>query len=211
MRAAVNALATNNRATILSSPRLMARNGETATIQVGQQVPIITSQQSTGTVSNNNTLGILQQVQYRDTGVILKIKPVIHSGDQIDLDVTQEVSDASKTDTGVSTSPTFNTRKIDTKLTLANGATVALGGLISESGSQGNSGVPFLKNIPIIGNLFSNQSKSGGRRELIILITPYIANDTHDAETITEAFRKQLGTWANRVGEPAPAGTQPKP
>ena len=217
LRAAVNALATNNRATILSSPRLMARNGETATIQVGQQVPVITSQQSTGTVSPNNTLGILQQVQYRDTGVILKIKPVIHSGDQIDLDVSQEVSDAGKTDTGVSISPTFNTRKIDTKLTLANGATVALGGLISESGSQGNSGVPFLKDIPLIGSLFSTQSKSGERRELIILITPYIANDTHDAETITEAFRKQLGPWANRAGEnagaplPMPSASQPKP
>lgn len=197
MRAAVNALASNNRATILSSPRLMARNGEAATIQVGQDVPIITAQQ-TG-VSSGNTAGVLQSVQYRTTGVILKIKPVIHSGDQVDLDITQEVSEAGKTETGVTASPTFKTRKVDTKLTLRNGATVLLGGLISETGSQGSAGIPFLKDLPVIGSLFSTQSRGGDRRELIVLITPYIANDAHDAETITEAFRKSLGDWANKA------------
>ncbi|MEH0165274.1 secretin N-terminal domain-containing protein [Paucibacter sp. JuS9] len=197
MRAAVNALASDNRATILSSPRLMARNGESATIQVGSEVPIITSQQQAAV--GNTGGGILQTVQYRSTGVILKIKPVIHSGDQIDLDVSQEVSDASKTETGVSSSPTFGTRRIETKLTLRNGATVLLGGLISEKGEQGGAGVPWLKDIPLLGNLFSKQSKSGERRELIILITPYIANDSHEAEAITEAFRKTLGGWAGRA------------
>ena len=197
MRAAVNALASDNRATILSSPRLMARNGESATIQVGSEVPIITSQQQAAV--GNTGGGILQTVQYRSTGVILKIKPVIHSGDQIDLDVSQEVSDASKTETGVSSSPTFGTRRIETKLTLRNGATVMLGGLISEKGEQGGAGIPWLKDIPLLGNLFSKQSKSGERRELIILITPYIANDSHEAEAITDAFRKTLGGWANRV------------
>ncbi|MDM4767539.1 type II secretion system protein GspD [Pelomonas sp. SE-A7] len=209
LRVALNALASNNRATILSSPRLMARNGEAATIQVGQEVPIITSQQSTGTTAVNNGLGLLQTVQYRSTGVILRIKPVIHSGDQVDLDVTQEVSEAGKTETGVASSPTFQTRKVDTKLTLRNGATVLLGGLISETGSQGNAGVPFLKDLPLIGSFFSKQSKGGVRRELIVLITPYIANDSHDAEAITDAFRKQLGSWASGPDKPdtRPAGT----
>jgi len=206
LRAALNALASNNRATILSSPRLMSRNGEAATIQVGQEVPIITSQQSTGTTTGNST-GLLQTVQYRSTGVILKIKPVIHSGDQVDLDVTQEVSEAGKTETGVSSSPTFTTRKIDTKLTLRHGSTVLLGGLISESGSQGNAGVPFLKDIPLLGTLFSKQSRSGNRREMVVLITPYIANDAHDAETITDAFRSSLGTWA--AGAKAPTSNVP--
>jgi len=216
LRAALNALASNNRATILSSPRLMSRNGEAATIQVGQEVPIITSQQSTGTTTGNST-GLLQTVQYRSTGVILKIKPVIHSGDQVDLDVTQEVSEAGKTETGVSSSPTFTTRKIDTKLTLRHGSTVLLGGLISESGTQGNAGVPFLKDIPVLGNLFSKQSRTGSRREMVVLITPYIANDSHDAETITEAFRSSLGNWAARAKVPTssvpaaipPAATTP--
>ena len=202
IKLALNALASANKATILSSPRVLARNGETATIQVGQEVPIVTSQQSTGTTTTTGTSQVLQTIQYRNTGVILKVKPVIHSGDQIDLDVTQEVSAAQSTSTGVSASPTFTTRKLDTKLTLRNGATVLLGGLISEDSTNGNAGVPFLKDIPLVGNLFSNQTRNGGRRELIVLITPYLVNDTHDAETLTDAFRKTLGPWAGVIPSP---------
>jgi general secretion pathway protein D len=197
VKVALNALASANRATILSSPRVLARNGESATIQVGQEVPIVTSQQSTSTTSGtSNTPQILQTIQYRSTGVILKVKPVIHSGDQIDLDVSQEVSAAQSTSTGVSASPTFSTRKVDTKLTLRNGATVMLGGLISEEGSRGDTGVPGLKDIPILGALFTNQNQSRARRELIVLITPYLINDNDDAEAVTEAFRRILGPWA---------------
>lgn len=203
MRLAVTALASTNRATILSSPRLMARNGETATIQVGQDVPILTSQQTTA-VGGTTAPGLLQTVQYRNTGVILKIKPVIHSGDQVDLDVTQEVSELGTTDVGITTSPTFKTRKIDTKLTLRNGSTVLLGGLISENGSQSSSGIPFLKDVPVLGSLFGKQGRKGDRRELIVLITPYIANDAHDAELITDAFRKSLGNWATQTKPLAP-------
>ena len=196
VKVALNALATANRATILSSPRVLARNGELATIQVGQEVPIVTSQQSSNTNNNQGNAQILQTIQYRSTGVILRVKPVIHSGDQIDLDVSQEVSSAATTSTGVSASPTFSTRKVDTKLTLRNGATVMLGGLISEDTSRGNSGVPGLKDIPFVGHLFSNQNQTGGRRELIVLITPYLVNDNTDAEAVTEAFRRVLGPWA---------------
>ena len=202
IKLALNALASANKATILSSPRVLARNGETATIQVGQEVPIITSQQSTNTTSTTGTPQVLQTIQYRNTGVILKVKPVIHSGDQIDLDVTQEVSAAQSTSTGVSASPTFSTRKIDTKLTLRNGATVMLGGLISDDSVSGNAGIPLLKDIPLLGNLFSNQTRNGTRRELIVLITPYLINDSHEAETLTEAFRRTLGPWSGVM--PAP-------
>lgn len=208
IKLALNALASANKATILSSPRVLARNGETATIQVGQEVPIVTSQQSTGTTNTTGTSQVLQTIQYRNTGVILKVKPVIHSGDQIDLDVTQEVSAAQLTSTGVSASPTFSTRKIDTKLTLRNGATVLLGGLISEDSANGSTGIPLLKDIPLLGNLFSNQTRGGVRRELIVLITPYLINDNHDAETLTEAFRRSLGPWAGVL--PAPIGAPPK-
>ncbi len=208
IRVALNALATANRATILSSPRILARNGETATIQVGQEVPIVTSQQSTPTGTNASGT-VLQTIQYRSTGVILKVKPVIHAADQIDLDVTQEVSSAQSTNTGVSASPTFSTRKLDTKLSLRNGLTVMLGGLISEEGSRGNTGVPGLKDIPLLGSLFSNQSAGGNRRELIVLITPYLISDSHDAEAVTEAFRRQLGPWATPPSPSAVPGDKP--
>ena len=201
VRAALNALASTNQATILSSPRVQARNGEQAVIQVGQEVPIITSQQTTtGTITTPTQTGVLQTVQYRSTGVILRVKPVIHSGDQVDIEVEQEVSAAAATNTGVNSSPTFSTRKLQTKMTLRNGATVMMGGLISNDSTQGNAGVPFLKDLPLIGNLFSTRTSDGNRRELVVLITPYILNDSTEAEAMTAAFRKQLGNWAGNAG-----------
>jgi general secretion pathway protein D len=180
----------------------MARNGETATIQVGQEVPIITSQ-ATGLSTGANSGQVLQTIQYRSTGVILKVKPVIHSSDQIDLDVAQEVSAASQTETGVNASPTFSSRKLETKLTLQNGSTVLLGGLISEERSSGNTGIPLLKDLPIVGSAFGKQSTGGRRRELIVLITPYVIGNNREAEELTRAFRGMLQPWAS--GSPAPA------
>jgi general secretion pathway protein D len=208
VRAVLNALASNNKATVLSSPRLVARNGETATIQVGDEVPIITSQLNTGTTQSTSATQnqVLQTIQYRTTGVLLKIKPVIHAGDQIDLDVTQEVSSARSTNTGVNNSPTFGTRKVDTKLNLRNGATVLLGGLISEESSSGNAGVPLLKDIPLVGSLFNNKTGKGARTELIVLITPYVISNDEDATAVTQAFRKILGPWATTVAPGLPRG-----
>jgi general secretion pathway protein D len=201
-RLVLNALSSTNRASILSSPRVVARNGETATIQVGQEVPIITSQQvaattNTGTTGTNNpSTAVPQSIQYKNTGVILNVKPVIHSGDRVDLDISQEVSAAQATTTGVSTSPTFSTRKVQTKLTLKNGATVLLGGLMSSNRSDGNAGIPLLKEIPGLGQLFRTDTGKNDRTELIVLITPYVIEDDSDAQAVTDAFRHKLGTWA---------------
>jgi general secretion pathway protein D len=205
LRLVLNALSSTNRASILSSPRVMARNGETATIQVGQEVPIITSQQvattgtTSGTANTATTTTVPQSIQYRSTGVILNVKPVIHSGDRVDLDIAQEVSSAQATTTGVSTSPTFGTRKVQTKLSLKNGATVLLGGLMSSNKSDGNAGIPLLKDIPGLGQFFRNDTGKSDRTELIVLITPYIIEDDNDANLVTDAFRKQLGTWAQEI------------
>jgi general secretion pathway protein D len=210
-RVAIDALASNTRATILSSPRLMARNGETALIQVGDEVPVLSSQLGSNTSGGGNTGQLLATYQYRSTGVILKIKPVIHSGDQIDLDISQEVSQPVSVATGLTTTPTISTRKVETKLTLRNGSTMLLAGLIDGTASDVDGGVPLLKDIPLLGSLFKNQVVKKARREMIILITPYIANDSTEAEVITDSFRKMLGDWA-RVpvpeGVPTPA---PKP
>lgn len=203
VKASLSAFAEASRATILSSPRVLARNGETSVIQVGTDVPVLTSVLGTNTTSGSGAAQVLQTVQYRNTGVILKVKPVIHSGDQIDIDVIQEVSDVVPQQTGVGSSPIFSSRKLDTKLTLRSGATVVLGGLISETGSRSNGGVPFLKDIPLIGGLFGKQEKKAGKREMIVLITPYVVNDSYEAEALTEAFRKRLGPWAERQ-DPTP-------
>lgn len=210
----LNALASSNRATVLSSPRIVARSGESATIQVGQEVPIITSQQvspgtNTGGSTTTTSTTVPQSIQYRTTGVILNVKPVIHSDDQVALEISQEVSAAALTATGVSNSPTFSTRKVQTKLSLKNGATVLLGGLISGDKSDGDAGIPGLKDVPLLGQLFRNSLVKNRRTELIVLITPYIIGDDHDAEEITKAFKKQLGSWANQTALPAPLTRKP--
>lgn len=186
-RMLLNALASNNKARILSTPRLLSRNGEEATIQVGQEVPIITSQQTTPVTGG--TGGVLQSIQYRSTGVILKVRPVIH-GDRVELSVAQEVSNAIATTTGVTNSPTISTRKVDTHLTLKDGATVVLGGLMSRDQSEGESGIPILKDLPGVGQLFRTNSINEKRTELIILLTPYVLAHDHEARAMTEKMRE---------------------
>lgn len=210
-RLVLNALAGSNRATILSSPRVMARNGEVARIQVGQEVPVITSQQS-GVIGGGGSAGngVLQTVQYRNTGVILNVKPSIFSGDRIDLDVSQEVSAAQSTVTGVNISPTFATRRVETKLTLQQGSTVLLGGLISEDRTGGQTGIPFLKDLPLLGQLFRSDVRNTTRTELVVLITPYIINDGTDAADVTEAFKALVPLLADQFGK-LPAAAPAKP
>jgi general secretion pathway protein D len=203
----LNLLASNSNARILSSPKIMARNGETATIQVGEEVPVITSQQSNA----NTTGGVLQTVQYRNTGVILKVRPIIHSGSRLDLEVSQEVSEAGRTATGVTSSPTISTRKVDTKLTLRDGSTVLLAGLIKSTANQADTGIPIVKDVPILGNLFKSSGSDTSRTELIVLITPYVVNDEYEAESITEAFKGTLGDWVKEVLPAQPLLKRPAP
>jgi len=203
IKASLNAMVSNKKGKILSTPRIMARNGEQASISVGDQVPIITSQLSNANTQVAGTSGTLQTIQYLPTGVILKVKPVIHSGNRIELEVSQEVSSASVTNTGVSSSPTISTRKVDTKLSIRDGATVLLGGLMQSNDSKNDTGVPFLKDIPGLGQLFRTNNDSLQKTELIVLITPYIIDDDLVAEQVTRAFQDQLGPWARTApGEP---------
>lgn len=200
-RALLNALASTTKVRVLANPSVMARNGESAFIQVGSEVPVVSAQQTTGTTVASTVPGgggtslqpgVLQTIQYRQTGVILRVKPVIHAGGRIDLDVEQEVSSASATLTGVSASPTISTRKITTKLSVTDGATVLLGGLMQETASNADTGVPLLKDIPVAGNLFKSRDDTRDRTELVVLITPYVIADEFEAHAITDAFRRQF-------------------
>ena len=199
LRMLLNMLATSSNANVLSSPRIMARNGETATIQVGSEIPTINQQQTNAATGGT---GVLQSVQYRNTGVILKVKPIIYAGERIDLDVTQEVSDSTRV--GAAGSPIIDTRKVDTHLSLKDGTPILLGGLMSQNNSRTDSGVPLLKDIPGVGQLFRTNTDNNRKTELLILITPYIVADDYDAQAVTDAFRNQLGAWAHPKKPPAP-------
>lgn len=195
VRGVLNFLGSSSQSRVLSSPKVLARNAETATIQVGQEVPIVTSQQSGIAATAASTTGVLQTIQYRSTGVILRVKPTILAGGRIDLEVTQEVSNAAETTTGVVTSPTISTRRVETKLALRDGGTVMLAGLISSDSSDGNSGVPGLKDVPGLGALFKNSKLSNNKTELVIMITGHILNDDFETEAITDSFRRSLSDW----------------
>jgi general secretion pathway protein D len=196
--ASLNALASNSRVTVLSTPRLVTTSGQVATMQVGSQVPIITTQQTAPTGIVGGTSNILQDVQYRSTGILLNIKPTINS-DRVELTIQQEVSSASANNISKVDSPIIQQRSINTTLSLSDGQTALLGGLITDNYNSGNSGVPYLKDIPLIGNLFKNQSKSHTRTELIILLTPYIVDGAEASRAVRDAFQDRLGDWARNT------------
>ena len=197
INANLNALAGNSRVTVLSTPRLVTTSGNAASIQVGSQVPIITTQQTAPSGAVGGTSNILQDVQYRNTGILLNIKPTINSSRRVELAVTQEVSSASANNISKVDSPIIQQRNIQTTLSLSDGETALLGGLIDEHFNSGDSGVPYLKDIPILGNLFKNQSNSLSRTELIILLTPYIVDGPETARAVRDAFKLRLGDWAH--------------
>jgi len=200
--ATLSTLASRNRVQILSSPRLVTSSGKQATISVGTDVPIVTAQETAnGTVGGNSSL--LQSIQYRSTGIILNINPTVNSSRRVELTVGQEVSSATANDTSNVSSPIILKRSIETTLSLDDGQTALLGGLVSESYTDGDNGIPYLKDVPILGNLFKRQSKSSDRTELIVLLTPYIIDNSDTAAQIRDKFRAQLSDWAGDPKKPA--------
>jgi len=187
LQAVFNAFASNNKVNILSRPRLVARSGSEASIQVGTDVPIITSQTTNPTVSTG-VPNVLQSIEYRQTGTILHIKPVVYGDDRVDLFVTQEVSSQEPNPNTAVASPLILDRNITTQLSLADGATAVLGGLIDNEYTKGNSGIPILKDIPILSGTGRSDQISGTKDELVVLVTPYII---HEGE---------MSDWASRYG-----------
>jgi general secretion pathway protein D len=194
--AVLNAFAQNNGLSVLSTPRVLAESGQAANIEVGTQVPIITSQGSTNTIQNAGTTGILQSIQYTQTGVLLSVRPVIHSGNRIDLTVSQEVSQAiPNPQSPAITSPYIQNRNVSTQLSLSDGQTVVIGGMIAENRTSGDTGIPYLKDIPGLGLLFRSQMLSKTRTELLVFITPYVISNDGDAAAITRQFQDQMSKW----------------
>jgi general secretion pathway protein D len=156
----LNALSTITRVEVLSSPQLMVLNNQTATLQVGDQVPIITQQQE-ATVSTGAPL--INTVQYQNTGVILQVTPRVNRGGEVMMDISQEVSDVTSTTTSAIDSPTIEQRKFTSTVAVQDGETVALGGLISKDKTYSIGGIPWLQEIPILGNAFRNTQNNDDR------------------------------------------------
>jgi len=193
-KAVLNALADENKLNVLSSPSLMVLDNQTATIKVVDEVPVITQARTPVDTVNQDSIDQLQSVEFKEVGVILEVTPRVNLGGRITLDLSQEVSEVNTSPTAVATAgnPAFIQRNIQTTVTVQNGETLVLGGLISESKTQSNSGFPFLKDIPVLGALFSTTTDNVERQELIVLLTPRAVRDQAEARAVTEEFRHRL-------------------
>jgi general secretion pathway protein D len=188
-RAVLSAVASVTDVKVLSSPTLMVLDNRTATLQVGDQVPIVT-QTAVSTLDPNAP--IVNQVELRDTGVILKVTPRVNEGGRVMLDIEQEVSDVVQTLTSGIDSPTIQQRKIKTSVAVDNGSTIALGGLIRDRVTEGATKIPLLGDIPGIGELFRSSTKKNERTELIVLITPRVVGGAEDASRVTQELRDKM-------------------
>ncbi|MCB8876962.1 type II secretion system secretin GspD [Acidisoma silvae] len=179
---------------VLSSPELMVLDNQPARLEVGDLVPYLT-QQAQSTVTS--TSDIINSVSYEQTGVILEVTPRVSSDGLVTLDIAQEVSNVNTTATSTSSttginSPTFTQRDVQSRVVVQDGQTIGLAGLIQDNVTRSNQGVPFIKDIPVIGALFGQQSNTRTRDELLVLITPHVIHDQRDALDLTEDLREQL-------------------
>jgi general secretion pathway protein D len=186
---ALEALKTVTTVKVISSPQILVMDRQTAKLQVGDQVPTIT-QSATSVVTANSA--IVNSVEYQQTGVILAVTPKINSGGLVTLDINQQVSQVVNTTTSSIDSPTFQQRQVSSKIIARDGETISLAGMMQDNRSEANSGIPWLRDIPYLGHLFSTQTNSDVRTELLVLITPHVVYDQRDARALTDELRLKL-------------------
>jgi general secretion pathway protein D len=189
----LNTLESKTNVNVVSAPKILVLNNQTAVLQVGDQVPIAT-QNSTATTDPNAPT--INSIEYRDTGVILKVTPRVNASGLVLLDVAQEVSDVNTTaarGAGIN-SPTISTRRISTSVAVQDGEVLALGGLIRNTETKGRVGLPFLSQIPFIGGLFGRQATGGNKIELIVLLKPRVIRTVDDGRAITDELRAKIKT-----------------
>jgi general secretion pathway protein D len=199
VRAVLSALARDSRVNVLSSPSVMVLDNQEAVIRVGDQVPIRTSE-TTSVVTDSPVT--VSSIQFRDTGVSLRVTPRVNAGGMVRLEIEQEVNDVTSTTTSNIDSPTIQQRLIRSSVSVHSGDTIVLGGLIRETTSRDQSGVPGLYRLPVVGPLFGATSTSTRRTELIVLLTPRVAHDAGEARAITDDFRKRMRGLEQRVRDP---------
>jgi len=184
----LNALNAITRVNILSTPSLTVLDNRSATLEVGQQIPITTlsAVSALGNVNNSQ--------QYQSTGVILAITPHISESGRLMLELEQEVSNADALPAGAAagTNPIIEQRRIKTQVVTADGETLVLGGLISDSRSKSSDQVPIVGDFPIIGNAFKQKDDKVEKTELLILITPHVVRSVADAREIANEYKRKL-------------------
>lgn len=186
-----NLLASNTDVNLLSAPHILASDGKTAKIEVGSEEPVVT--QTTSTPLSSSGITTSNNVQYRPTGILMEVKPSITASGRVSLNLTQEVSArGSDVTVGGSTYPSFSKRKVSTDVTIEEGKSLIVAGLIQDRGDFTNQGLPGFKDIPLLGGLFGTQKRAGSKTELLIAITPFIVRSTEEGDRLTANFRDSL-------------------
>ena len=193
VRVRLTAALKNSTAKILAAPHILVSDNREARIQVGSQIPLATSTTTSplsgGTTVTNTTTST---IQYKDIGIILKVKPQINDSGLVSLEITQEVSSQGE-DVNIADQAfaSINKTEATTSLVAQDGQTIVIGGLIREDKTKSKDGIPFLSSIPILGHLFSNTTDNANRVELIILLTPRVVKSQADVAKVTEGFVEQ--------------------
>lgn len=212
--AVIQALDRESETRILSQPKLVMSDRTKGSIQVGGEVPVLKASQGAASQQGGSS-DIREEIEYRNTGVILTIEPAINESGTVLLKITQEVTDIQQTTT-VSDTPSFTTRKVETSVIVPSGKTVLLGGIINQNRLNAADRIPILGRIPLLGEAFGNKSKSDVRTELLLAITPTIVNEpgqlvgvTNDFLQSVESIRAVLLESADTLPEGALEGLQP--
>ncbi len=186
LRMLLHAISSFTDINILSSPTILSVDNQESYIEVGDDVPTLTNTQTTsGGVTT-------QSIQYRNAGIILKVKPYINERGLVRLEVTQEVSSVTKESTEGITSPRFKTRKASTTLIAEDGQTIVIGGLMQTQTTKTRTGVPILKDLPILGYIFGQRTFTHQKTELLIAITPHVIHNREQADAITREFQDKV-------------------
>jgi general secretion pathway protein D len=195
IRFVLNMLADESNLSVLSSPSLLVLNNQEAKIQVGDEVPITTQQQQAAIGGGGiNTPNIINSIQYRETGVMLTVKPRVNVSGLVTMDVKQEVSRVPLANNTNELTPRIQTRKINSTVSVQSGDTIILGGLIRDNRDRTESGIPLLHKIPVLGAAFGKKADTQNRTELLMLITPRAILDRTTGLQVTEEFRRKVNS-----------------
>jgi general secretion pathway protein D len=191
----LRALATAGKAKVLSRPSVVARNNQPATITVGQSVPLITS------VRFDTFGNAINSVTYQSVGIILRVTPFITTEGQVEMILSPETSELVQDRTqwvpissgpgGVVSAPLINSRSADTVVVTPDGQTVIIGGLMQNAKAISETKIPFVGDIPLLGNLFKHKITTEGKTELIIFLTPYIIHTPTEIAALSEREREK--------------------
>jgi general secretion pathway protein D len=209
-RVILSALSTITDVKVLSSPSLVVIDNQPAVLEVGNQIPVTTS---TATLLTNPNTPVVNTIEMRATGVILKVLPRVHANGLVQLEIEQEISNVVNPDQQTLT-PTISQRRIHSTVAVTSGQTVLLGGLISEQQDKSVAGIPGLNQIKYLGDLFGNTSRNRMRSEIIVFIRPMVIRNGVDAQGVAEEFRQRLETMRGPQSfieskDPAPAPRPP--